>query len=856
MKFIFITALSFFYTSILFPQKRVINDETYKSWTTLGGYDISADGKYVWYSYGARNEKRNVVIVSFDGNWRKEIHNVYNAQFVFGGKYLIFCDSIGLEIMSLKNKRIESIPKANNLTAASDKNGQWISYNLGGWIYLRNIFTGKMKIYPGAVNCWTNEKGTIWAVQTNDTLHWVNVAENHEKTILTGQLVENVYFSSVNEQLAFLASPRDSSGKFSIFYFNPGYDRAVTLVTDKTPGIQNGYTIVNDNIRFSQDGSGVLFTLQEKSVFNVNPEKMRPKVTLWHYQDAFLQSVLIKTPELYKNERLTAHVDLKSGKVIQLDSSNFILHGLLGNSFTIGAPIYNEREAYWNKPIGDYFLISCIDGSRRPIVHLSQKIEYITVSKAEKFVIWQDLENDDIYSYDISSGVTRNVKMPIVNLRRDSSVGGAASHLMVAGWLAEDKRLVLYDKYDVWLVDPSAIQEPICLTNLEGRKSRTIFRLIYNETEITQLHLGDNIILAALEEDTKRNGFFETKIGSSVLLKRSMDNCLYYLPTGFKGYLASPLKASDAKRFLLQRQSAIEAPNLVITSDFRSFLKLSDIHPQAEYNWLSVELVKWNVKPGQKRMGLLYKPENFDSKKKYPVIFNYYEYRSNELNKFLDVDLTRGNIDIPSYVSNGYLVFVPDIIQSVGCIGDNALNTVVSAADYLARRYPWVDPNKIGLQGHSFGGYETNYIVTHSNRFAAACTAAGSADLISSFGQLDGSGGARMSTYERAQGNLGTTPWEGPLVYINNSPIFGVKNVSTPLLMMHNKMDRAVPFEQAIELYLALRREKKPVWLLEYEGQEHVLNDQFGAALDFTVRTREFFDYYLRDGEMPKWLKL
>jgi dipeptidyl aminopeptidase/acylaminoacyl peptidase len=259
---------------------------------------------------------------------------------------------------------------------------------------------------------------------------------------------------------------------------------------------------------------------------------------------------------------------------------------------------------------------------------------------------------------------------------------------------------------------------------------------------------------------------------------------------------------------------------------------------------------------GQWSQGILYKPENFDSTKKYPVIFTYYEKRSDGLNEFLSPGFTEDRINIPWYVSNGYLIFVPDIYYSSGHNGQGVMNAVISAAKYLAN-FHWADSTKFGLQGHSFAGWETNYIITHSRLFAAACEAAGVSDQVSGYGQLFYSIGINRQILYEVQGQgspygVGVSPWTKPELYMENSPIFYISNVTTPLLMMHSYEDKAVPFAQAIELFLALKRADKKVWLLQYNNAGHSLSGY--NAKDFTIRMQQFFNYYLKGASAPRWM--
>jgi dipeptidyl aminopeptidase/acylaminoacyl peptidase len=315
-----------------------------------------------------------------------------------------------------------------------------------------------------------------------------------------------------------------------------------------------------------------------------------------------------------------------------------------------------------------------------------------------------------------------------------------------------------------------------------------------------------------------------------------------------------PIKAQNTELWLVRRTSASEAPNYFMTDDFKTFAPLSDVQPQKPFNWLTAELLSWTTFDGILAQGILYKPEDFDPKKKYPVIFNYYEAMSDRLYDYPKLEYPEGSMNIPWFVSHGYLVFTPDIYFKTGQAGQSTVNSVVSAAEFLAKK-PFVNAQKMALQGHSFGGFETNFLITHTKLFAAASEGAGVVDVISAYGSLKGINGigpGATAYTERGQGRMGATLWENPTSYIDNSPIFKVNEVTTPLLIMHNKNDGNVSWAQGFQLFTALRRLNKKAWMLQYDGEGHILGDS--AAKDYTIRQTQFFDFYLKGAPPPKWM--
>ncbi|WP_448635234.1 alpha/beta hydrolase family protein [Pedobacter panaciterrae] len=426
----------------------------------------------------------------------------------------------------------------------------------------------------------------------------------------------------------------------------------------------------------------------------------------------------------------------------------------------------------------------------------------------------------------------------------------------IAGWLANDAGLLFYENYDIWRLDLSGQKAPVNLTNGYGRIHQLAFSIIDGQFNHQPIPDNQKIILATFNLVSKQNGFYSLgldKANEPQFL--NMGNYFYGAPTmvSVDGVSTIPVKAKNAGVYLVQRMSAGEAPNYFSTRDFKTFRILSNVNPERGYKWYSTELHSWTTLNGKKLQGILYKPEDFDSHKRYPIIFGYYERKSNNLNVYIKPNtLCQGcEIDIPTYVSNGYLVFTPDIVSNIGDPMQGTYDAVVSAAKYIAG-LPFVDGTKMGIQGCSWGGFQTNYLVTHTNLFAAACSASGIADWIGDYGRLFSNGYPKQGMYEFGQCRMGQSIWEIPGAYIKSSPIFQLDKVTTPFLIMHTKKDEVCSFDDAIELFTGLRRLGKKSWMLAYPDADHGVYGK--QAQDFSFRMAQFFDHYLKDKPAPIWM--
>jgi len=314
-------------------------------------------------------------------------------------------------------------------------------------------------------------------------------------------------------------------------------------------------------------------------------------------------------------------------------------------------------------------------------------------------------------------------------------------------------------------------------------------------------------------------------------------------------------KAKDTFIYVLRRMRVNQFPDIEFGSKDSNFKRISCANPQqAEYLWPSAELIRWKSYQGFDLEGIVYKPENYNPSNKYPLLIYYYELNGHNLHNYRSPAPTASTINPTEYASSGYLVFIPDIKYKPGYPAKGAYDCIMSGTDYLLKNYS-IDSTRMGLQGQSWGGYQTAQLITMTNRFKAAMAGAPVSNMFSAYGGIRwGSGLNRQFQYESTQSRIGATIWERPDLYLENSPLFHLPKVNTPLLVMANDKDGAVPWYQSIELYTGLRRLGKPCWLLNYNDDDHNLT-RLPNKMDLSIRMRQFFDFYLNNGVQPLWMK-
>jgi dipeptidyl aminopeptidase/acylaminoacyl peptidase len=610
----------------------------------------------------------------------------------------------------------------------------------------------------------------------------------------------------------------------------------------------------NSSIDFSDDGSRLFFGTAPKPLNEPEDTFLlgeKVSVDIWSHNDLLLQSQQKAGLLREKNRTYKAiyHIDKK--KVVQLADtlyeSVWIARKGNGKYAVATSPKQYQWASNWTgRFLNDYYLTDMNSGKRSELV---KGVNRTSMSPLQNFFAYFRWQDSSYYVVNISSGKRSKIAsdIPFSLNNTEIDIPSDPPAYGIAGWGEKDRYLFLYDKYDVWRVDPNGKQPSVNITN--GREKRLISRVIDTDAD-NDFFMSDKIqLLSVFDEVSKKAGFARVSLNSG-----NKPTLMLLEPKSF----SYPVKALNAGVLAYTRQDFNEFPDVWISDmSFTKRVKVSDANPQKDgFLWGDVSLVKWKSFNGEQLDGLLYKPESFDSTAKYPVVVYFYERNSDELYSFNSISPSRSVINKSFYVSNGYVVFVPDIKYRTGYPGQSAYECIVSGTQALIERYNWIDEKHIGLQGQSWGGYQTAYLITQTNMFAAAMAGAPVSNMTSAYGGIRWeSGMSRMFQYEHTQSRIGGTLWEKPMLYIENSPLFYANKVNTPLLIMHNDNDGAVPWYQGIEYYMALRRLDKKVWMLNYNNEPHNLNAaSWGNRVDLSTRMKQFFDHYLKGAPAPEWM--
>lgn len=610
-------------------------------------------------------------------------------------------------------------------------------------------------------------------------------------------------------------------------------------------------------LNFSPDGSKLYFGLEvakPQRDTTISKDDF-PEVNIWNWNEEiqFPQQLLSKKRDL--NASKLAVYNFEKGSWFQIEN-DFITSSTLvdkGNSTLVIAvsdknyrleQMWTGRSRYDVHIIDTYlersiFALEAIDGMPR-------------LSPASKFIYWYSAPDSSWFSYSLDTKEKAIIVGPsqIAVYDEQNDVPDWPSSYSAAGWSKDDKEFLVYDRYDIWAVDPLGKRSPVNLTG-NGREKNITYRYIKTDSQQEFINISGAALLSGFDNTTKGYGYYSKKRLDNISRK---DGAIEVV---FKGdfMLSTPTKAKNSNAFIFTKETFEQFPDILFTNDnFKNITPITKANPQQDsFIWGKAQLVKWTSHDGVELEGVLYLPENFDPSHKYPMMVNFYDKNSQALHSHRIPEAHRSTIDYHVYNSTGYVIFNPDIVYKDGYPGESAFNAVMPGISKVIEM-GFVNPKKIGAQGHSWGGYQVAYLATRTNLFAAIESGAPVVNMFSAYGGMRwGSGINRTFQYEHQQSRIGATPWESPLRYMENSPLFTMDKVTTPILIMHNDQDGHVPWYQGIEYFVSLKRLRKPVWMLNYTGEVH-WPQKIKNKADFQIRMKQFFDHFLKDAPAPKWM--
>jgi dipeptidyl aminopeptidase/acylaminoacyl peptidase len=731
----------------------------------------------------------------------------------------------------------------------------------GADLIIRNLVTGDEVTIPEVNEYEWNKNGDwiAYAVSSTDAAKdgafARHIADGAVRTLHAGRgHYKSLAFDEAGTQLTFLSDEAEYAQKISpyrLYYWKAGDAAATELVSASTPGLAKG-TVVSEFAApsFSKDGARLYLGTGAPPAPAPDPDDKTPaptKVDLWNYKDPLIQPMQ-KVREQQEVERsFRAVVHLADKRIVQLATQDLptVNAGddptqLLGTS-----DMPYRQEISWDQTYNDVFLLDLKSGKPKKVLeHWGSNAT--SMSAAGKYLLYFDERNGHWFTYRVTDGARVNLTEKISSkFQQENNTPDLPGPYGAGGWTADDKSVLLYDKFDIWEVKPDGSGARM-VTGGDGRKQDLVFRYRAIDPDERFVPTNKPLLLATVNDRTRATGFYRV----ASLAATAPPEKVVMLDKAFGP--VTKAKKADTLVFTLSRFE--EFPDLWVSdTSFKDMKKVSDANPQAaSYLMGTSEIIEYVNADGRKLRALLTKPENFDPAKKYPLMVYIYEELTAGLHAY-NAPNVGTSINIPRYVSNGYVVLRPDIVYETGYPGQSAEKCVIPAVNTVLAM-GFIDPKRIGIQGHSWGGYQITYLVTRTNMFAAVEAGAAVSNMVSAYGGIRwGTGMSRAFQYEKTQSRIGAPPWDAPLQFIENSPIFWVKKVQTPYLTIHNDEDDAVPWYQGIEWFSAMRRLGKESYMFTFNGEKHGLRNRDNMKY-WTVHMDEFFDHYLLGKPRPEWM--
>ena len=735
----------------------------------------------------------------------------------------------------------------------------------GSTLVLLNLTTGDETRYDLVADYEFAEEAAVLAFTTStrdgsgDGAYVVPLDDVTRRALLEGEgRYEQLALSKDGAQAAFLTDRDDFDADqpaFTLYRAGAPDWQAEPLADAGTVGVPDGWWLSeHGDVRFSEGGALLHFGTAprpEPEAEDETLEEDRVTLDIWNWKDPYLQPMQLVQADDERKRTYAAAVHLNGGGVVQLGTSDIPTIRFateLDATHALGVTDMPYRQLLsWDGRYNDLHAVDLASGERRPIAEKVGRFARAAISPAGRYAAWWNgverqwkvAHLDDGEPLTASAAVPHPVWNELDDHPHDPPPYGSA------GWTADDGAFLFYDRFDVWRFEPES-GRTVNLTAGAGRASQIRFRYARTEPEVDHIPEG-KALWQAFHDKNKQGGFYRGRTDREA---SPVEVVMADKSFRLRG------KAEDANRWLLTREDVREFPDLWVTDGEISDMKrVSDANPQqADYRWGSAELVEWTSNDGLDLQGMLFKPDGFDPSQEYPLLVYFYERMSDGLYTWRTPRPGSSSVSVPFYVSRGYVMFIPDIPYEIGYPGESALDAVVPGVLSLLDQ-GFIDRERIGVQGHSWGGYQIAYMITKTDLFAAAEAGAPVSNMTSAYGGIRWQTGmSRMFQYERTQSRIGGSLWEATAEYLHNSPLFYADKIRTPVLMMHNDDDGAVPWYQGIELFVALRRLQKPAWLLNYNGEGHGLRRDANRK-DWAVRMQQFFDHYLQDAPAPVWME-
>ncbi len=567
-------------------------------------------------------------------------------------------------------------------------------------------------------------------------------------------------------------------------------------------------------------------------------------IEIWHAKDIIVMPKQKIDAASDRRRSLLAVWNLESGKLVPLGKD------LANEQVT---PIRRTSLGYvaeWSKyamnrtigrPAADLSLVDLATGERTPL-RANINDRFVQAGPGGKYLLF--IEGDQYWTINLATraitSITKAVPTSFIDKESDQT-SPQKPPFGVAGWTKDDGAVLLNDKYDVWLVasDGSKAER---LTS--GAAEQVRHRLVRLDPDEEWIDLAKPVYLSLFGEWTKKSGYARREPSGPVTRLVWLDKSVTML---------AKAKSADVYGYVAQNYD--DSPNLYVgAADLKSPKQVTRTNAfQSDYAWGRSELLDYKTPTGRRLQASLHYPAGYEPGRKYPMIVYNYELLSQNVHRYV-APSDREYYNISVFTSHGYFVLQPDIVFTPRKPGPSVIECVTAGVNKVIQMGV-VDPKRIGVVGHSMGGYNTSILATRtSGIFAAAVAGAPMTDLVSYYGDHHwGQGIAETDHIETGQERMVVPVYEDLPDYVESSAVFNAHNMTVPLLLEVGDSDGTVAWHQGIELYNVARRARKNVVMLAYMGEDHGLRQKANQS-DYQRRILAWFGHYLKGEPAERWI--
>ncbi|MCI9843608.1 alpha/beta hydrolase family protein [Flavobacterium pectinovorum] len=844
-------------------QKKHLKESDYIKWGTLNVKALSDDGNWTSYQMSYENHLDTLFVQNTHTNKTFAFAGAKDGHFAGKNIFTFTQPESCLKILTLKTGKLKTIESVKHYEVVLD--GKYIlsfdqDYGKKSLLKIRN---DKGEIVDSLANisehCLSSQKNTL--LYTTKAKKQIEVGiiqfQPYSRCIISKDSIGkfcNLVWQNNAESVAFLHEKDSVSKEPDLNYFRIAGKKLFSFdYTVQIGSPENRTVFKNTSLSISPDGKKVFFMEIKKKDPNTNKDSKT--VEIWNGNDKwlFIDKQRIESKTGIANLALWYPETNGYLTINNTELPNFMLTGQQDYAVLYDQNAYGLQSKYYDEV--DYYLKDLNNDTQNLILKkqscdpsqigfdpLSNKILYY---KEKNWWIYDPLQNTHI---NLTGKITTSW---------DNSTESSAPHQFMVygnpGWSSNGNNILLYDAYDIWL---TATDGSACIRLTEGREKNIVYRiascefnnssqLSYNGRLQASFDMSKDLILSVENTQNHSTGYCILNIHSGIK------------PIDYGSYDLSEIQRSPNNTYLYKKQTYDQAPWLEIKrkKDSKAAVLFASNKQQKNYFFGKSELLYYDSPKGEELKAALFFPADFDPLKKYPMVVYIYDSMSDEIHRYVNPSLLNSEgFNVTNYTLNGYFVLLPDIQYELGNPGMSALTSVTAAVE-TATQKGYVDKNKIGLFGHSFGAYQTNFIISQSNLFAAAVSGAGVSDVIGAYFNISRNGifQSDMWRYESQQFRIGKSLYDDKESYSRNSPILNAQNVKTPLLLWTGKNDRIIPWNQSISYYLALRKLRSKSIMLVYPNEDHSLENT-DNQIDLTNRMMQWFDYFLKDDLRPSWI--